>query len=69
MLISLVENKPVLATQDVFRRPTSKVQGARTVKTRVPCVYLKMMAKMQQNMANSFSEGMFQLSLTSIYTR
>ena len=37
----------------------------------VPAVYLKMMDKTQQNVADSFSEGTFRLSLTwsdSIYT-
>ena len=30
------------------------------------CVYMKMMDKTWQNMADSFSEGMFRLSLTQL---
>ena len=48
-----------------------KSKEAGTVKTRVPAVYLKMTDKTRRNVADSFSEGTFQLSLTrlgSIYT-
>ena len=34
--------------------------------TRVPTVYLKMMDKTQQNMADSFSDSAFRLSLTQL---
>ena len=52
-------------------RHTGVMKDTRTVKTRVPVVYLKTMNKTRQNVADSFSEGTLQLSLTrlgSIYT-
>ena len=68
--VSLVENKPaLLRTQSEDLLVKSK--EATTMKTRLLAVYLKMTDKTWQNVADSFSEGTFQLSLTrldSIYT-
>ena len=61
--VSLVENKLALLrtySEDLL----VKSKEATTVKTRVLAVYLKMMDKTQQNVADSFSEGTFQLPLT-----
>ena len=66
--VSLVEDKLALLrtySEDLL------VKSSLMVKMRVPTVYLKMADKTQQNVADSFSEGTFQLSLTrldSIYT-
>ena len=43
-----------------------KSKEATTEETWVPTVYLKMTDKTHQNMADSFSEGMFRLSLTQL---
>ena len=43
-----------------------KSKEATTEETWVPTVYLKMTDKTHQNMADSFSEGMFRLSLTRL---
>ena len=63
--VSLVENKLALLrtySEDLL----VKSKEATTVKTRVLAVYLKMMDKTQQNVADSFSEGTFQLPLTQL---
>ena len=68
--LSLVENKPaLLRTQS--KDLLVKSNKATTEETRVPAVYRKMTDKTQQNMADSFSESAFRLSMTrldSIYT-
>ena len=54
--VSLVENKPALLgtySEDLL----VKSKEARTVKMRVPAVYLKITDKTQQNVVDSFSEG------------
>ena len=59
--VSLVENKLALLrtySEDLL----VKYKEATTVKMRT--VYLKMMDKTRQNVADSFSEGTFQLLLT-----
>ena len=61
--VSLVENKLALLrtySEDLL----VKSKEATAVKTRVLTVYLKMTDKTQQNVADSFSEGTFQLPLT-----
>ena len=63
--VSLVENKLALLrtySEDLL----VKSKEATTVKTRVLTVYLKMTDKTQQNVADSFSEGTFQLPLTRL---
>ena len=61
--VSLVENKLALLrtySEDLL----VKSKEATMVKMRVLAVYLKMTDKTWQNVADSFSEGMFQLPLT-----
>ena len=63
--VSLVENKLALLrtySEDLL----VKSKEATTVKTRVLTVYLKMTDKTRQNVADGFSEGTFQLSLTRL---
>ena len=63
--VSLVENKLALLrtySEDLL----VKSKEATTVKMRVLTVYLKMMDKTWQNVADSFSKGTFQLSLTQL---
>ena len=63
--VSLVENKLTLLrtySEDLL----VKSKEATTVKTHVLAVRLKMMDKTQQNVADSFSKGTFQLPLTRL---
>ena len=61
--VSLVENKLALLrtySEDLL----VKSKKGTMVKTRVLAVYLKMMDKTRQNVADSFTKSTFQLSLT-----
>ena len=63
--VSLVENKLALLrtySEDLL----VKSKEATTVKMHVLTVYLKMTDKTWQNVADSFSKGTFQLSLTRL---
>ena len=60
--VSLVENKLMTYSKDLL----VKSEEATTVKTHVLAVYLKMTDKTRKNVADSFSEGTFQLLLTRL---
>ena len=63
--VSVVENKLALLrtySEDLL----VKSKEATTVKTCVLAVYLKMTDKTRQSVADSFSEGTFQLPLTRL---
>ena len=63
--VSIVENKLALLrtySEDLL----VKFKEATTVKTCVLAVYLKMTDKTRQSVADSLSEGMFQLPLTRL---
>ena len=63
--VSLVEDKLALL-RTYSEDPLVKSKEATAVKTHMLAVYLKMTDKTRQNVADCFSEGMFQLPLTRL---